>query len=83
MNIVSGKVGDDIVITQVAVWIGTEAKEHERQWPEGFRNTISKKVKIIADGKKFVSVGTEVYDTIVIYSRVVGMQAHSRELNLK
>ena len=31
-----------------------------------------------------VSVGTEkVYDTTVIYSRVVGMEARSRELGLK
>ena len=59
-------------------------KEHERQWPEGSRNTISKRVKTIADGEKFISVGTEkVYDTTVIYSRVVGMQARSRELYLK
>ena len=59
-------------------------KEHERQWPEGLRNTISKKVKTIADGEKIVSMGTDkVYDTTVIYSRVVGMQARSRELDLK
>ena len=76
---------DDAVNAQDAVSIGSEAlKEHERQWPEGFRNTISRKVKTIADGKKFVSVGTEkVYDTTVIYSRVIGIQASSRELDLK
>ena len=85
VNIVSGKVADDAVNAQDAVSIGTEAmKEHEKQWPDGFRNTISKKVKTIADGKKFVSVGTEkVYDTTVIYSRVIGIQASSRELDLK
>ena len=85
VNIVSGKVADDAVNAQDAVSIGTEAmKEHERQWPDGFRNTISKKGKTIADGKKFVSVGTEkVYDTTVIYSRVIGIQASSRELDLK
>ena len=34
--------------------------------------------------KKFVSVGTEKeYDTTVIYSRVIGIQASSRELDLK
>ena len=87
VNIVSGKVADDAVNVQDAVSIGTEALkeyEYERQWPEGFRNTISNKVKTIADGKKFVSVGTEkVYDTTVIYSRVTGIQASSRELDLK
>ena len=72
---VGGKVADDAVNAQHAVWIGTEAmKEHERQWPDGFRNTISKKVKTIADGKKIVSVGTEkMYNTTVTYTRVVGM----------
>jgi len=82
VTIVSGKVADDAVNAQDAVSIGTDAmKEHERQWPDGFRNTISKKVKTIADGKKFVSVGTgKVYDTTVIYSRVIGIQASSREL---
>lgn len=82
VNIGSGKVADDAVNAQDAVSIVTEAlKEHERQWPEGFRNTIS---KTIADGRKFVSVGTEkVYDTTVIYSRVIGIQASSRELDLK
>lgn len=65
VNIVSSKVVDDVVNAQDALSIGTEAmKEHERQWSECFRNTISKKVKTFADGKKFVSVGTEkVYDT--------------------
>ena len=60
-NIVSSKVADDAVLNvQDAVSIGTEAmKEHGRQWPEGFRNTISKKVKTIADGKNILSVGTE------------------------
>ena len=49
-----------------------------------FRNAILKKVKTVAGGKKFVSVGTEkVYDTTVIYSRVIGIQASSRELDLK
>ena len=69
VNIVSGKVADDTVNAQDAVLIGTEAvKVHERQWPEVFKNTILKKVKTIADGKKFVNVGTEkVYDSTVIY----------------
>ena len=85
VNIVSGNVADDAVNAQDTVSIGTEAlKEHERQWPEGFRNTISKKVKTVADGKKFVCVGTEkVHDMTVIYSRVIGIQASLTELDLK
>ena len=85
VSIVSGKIADDAVNAHDAVSIGTEAlKEQERQWPEGFRNTISRKVKTIADGKKFVSVETEkVYGTTVIYNRVIAIQASSRELDLR
>ena len=69
VNIVSGKVADDTVNAQGTVLIGIEfVKVHERQWPEVSKNTILKKVKTIADGKKFVNVGTEkVYDSTVIY----------------
>ena len=80
VSIVSGKIADDAVNAQDAVSIGTEAlEEQERQWPEGFRNTISRKVNTIADGKKFVSVETEkMYDTTVIYNRVIALQASSK-----
>ena len=58
LSIVSSKVVDDAVNAQDKVSIGTEAlQEHERQWPEVFRNTISKKVKTIADGKKVCQCG--------------------------
>ena len=77
VNIVSGQVADDTVNVQDAVVIGTkQMQEFEEGWLEGFRSTISKKVKTVSDSKKHIKVGSQkVYDTSVIYSRVIGIQA--------
>ena len=86
VNIASGKVAESSVNVHEAVAIGKEMmKEFEKQWPEGFRNTISKKVITVSDSsKKHIKVGSQkVYDTTVIYSRVIGLQASSREIDLK
>ena len=59
-------------------------QEFEKGWPEGFRSTISKNVKTVSDSKKHVKVGSQkVYDTSVIYSRVIGIQASSRDIDIK
>ena len=59
-------------------------QEFEKGWPEGFRSTISKKVKTVSDSKKHIKVGSQkVYDTSVIYSRVIGIQASSRDIDIK
>ena len=67
VNIVSGQVADNTVNVQDAASIGTASmKEFEKSWPEGFQNTISKKVKTISDSQKHVKVGKEkVYDCTV------------------
>ena len=85
MNIVSGQVADHKVNVQDAVAIGTkQMQEFEKSWPEGFGSTISKKVKTVADSKKHIKVGSKkVYDNSVIYSRVIGIQASSREIDIK
>ena len=81
VNIVSGQVADDSKF-QDAVVIGTkQMQEFEKGWPEGFRSTIAKKVKTVSDSKKHIKVGSQrVYDTSVIYSRVIGIQASSRDI---
>ena len=85
VNIVSGQVADNTVNVQDAVVIGTkQMQEFEKGWPEGFRSTISKKVKNVSDNKKHIKVGSQkVYDTSVIYSRVIGIQASSRDIDIK
>ena len=85
VNIVSGQVADSTVNVQEAVSIGKGMmKDFEKKWPEGFQNTISKRVIKVSDSKKHIKVGCQkVYDTTVIYSRVIGLQASSREIDLK
>ena len=85
VNIVSCQVADDTVNVHDAVAIGTkQMQEFEKGWPEGFRSTISKKVKTVSDSKKHIKVGSQkVYDTSVIYSRVIGIRASSRDIDIK
>ena len=59
-------------------------QEFEKGWPEGFWSTISKKVKTVPDSKKHIKVGSQkVYDTSVIYSRVISIQASSMDIDIK
>ena len=85
VNIVSGQVADDTVNVQDAVAIGTrQMQEFEKGWPERFQSTISKKVKTVSDSKKHIKAGSQkIYDTSVIYSRVIGIQASSRDIDMK
>ena len=85
VNIVSGQIADGTVNVQDAVAIGSkQMQEFEKSWPEGFRSTISKKVMTVSDSKKHIKVGSKkVYDTSVIYSRVIGIQASSRDIDIK
>lgn len=85
VNIVSGQVADNTVNVHDALSIGTTSmKEFEKSWPEGFQNAISKKVKTISGSQKHVKVGKEkVYDCTIIYSRVIGIQASTRNIDIK
>jgi len=84
VNIVGGQVADGTVNVQDAVAIGTkQMQEFEKGGPEGFQSTISKKVKIILDRKKHIKVASQtLYDTAVIYRRVIGIQASSRDIDI-
>ena len=81
MNIVSDQVADDRVNVQDAVAIGTnQMQDLEKGWP-GFQSTIS---KTVSDRGKHIKVGSQkVYDTSLIYSRVIGIQAGSRDIDIK
>jgi hypothetical protein len=82
---VSGQIANDAVNVHNAVDIGTkQMKEHETGWPNKFNDTISKRVTTIADGKKHTKIGTKkIFDTSVIYSRVIGIQASSRDIAIE
>ena len=48
--------------------------DFENSWPEGFNEKISRMVKTQADAGKFLKVGdVKVFDTELIYSRVIGL----------
>jgi len=76
---------DNSVNVHEAARIGTKKmQEFEKGWPKGFRNTIPKCIKPIADNKKHITIGSQkVDDTSVIYNRVIGIQASSRDIDIK
>ncbi|KAJ8018705.1 hypothetical protein HOLleu_43161 [Holothuria leucospilota] len=84
VNVVTGQLAPPSVNVDKAVDIGTrQFKEFESKLPEGFYDTISMKVETMAVMKKSIDVGdTKVYDTNLIYSRVIGLQGSSREVSL-
>ena len=55
---------------------------YESTWPEEFHDTLPKKVRTLAIPKKHIQVGSaKVYDTNLIYSRIIGLQASGRDMN--
>ena len=58
-------------------------KHYESTWPCGFHDTLPKKVRTMAITKKHIQVGSaKVYDTNLIYSRIIGLIASGRDMNL-
>ena len=83
---VSGKRANDPTVNiHEAVAVGTDmVKLYESTWSGGFHDTLPKKVRTTAITKKHIQVGSaKVYDTNLIYSRIIGLQASGREMNLK
>ena len=86
VQIVSGRITTHTIVNvHEAVAIGTETMKHyESTWPGGFRDTLPKKVSTMAITTKHIQVGSaKVYDTNLIYSRIIGLQASGRNMNLK
>ena len=84
VNIVNGQIAAESVNIDNAIELGTQAmKQYESKWPEGFNENISKVVDFMTDSKKRVKVGdTKVFDTNLIYSMVIGLQASSRDVDI-
>ena len=85
VNIVNGRMGPATVNVQDSVEVGREQmSEFERTWPEHFHDTVSKRITTMAVTKKSIKVDeNNLFDTNLIYSRVVGLQASSREVDIK
>ena len=84
VNIATGQLAGDTVNVDRSIERGTEAmKQFESKWPTGFDEKISKVVETQAAGKKHLKVGnTKVFDTNLIYTRVIGLQASSRDIDI-
>ena len=86
VQIVNGRIATDPTVNvHEAIAIGTEMIKHsyESTWPGGFHDTLPKKVRTMAITRKRIQVGSaKVYDTNLIYSRIIGLQASGRDMNL-
>ena len=85
VNIAIGKIAQDSVNVDNAVELGMkQMKEFESGWPTNFNDKISRVVKTQAELRHYIKVGDmKVFDTELIYTRVIGIQASSREIDIK
>ena len=81
VNIISGRVAPDIVNEDNAADIGTKQIEvAEKTWPVGFYGPISKNVIMLDVTRKHVKIGAaKIFNTTLLFSQVIGLQASSRE----
>ena len=81
INVASGQLAAESVNVDLAIELGSEAmNKFQSSLPQGFDKKISKTVVTRSEGKKHVKVGeTKVFDTSLIFSRVIGLQASSRD----
>ena len=85
VNVVSSQIGSTEVNVHNAVTIGTEQmKVFESRLPQGLYETITKRVVTMDHATKHVKVGAvKVFDTSLIYSRVIGLQAREQDIDIK
>ena len=78
VNIAIGKIAQDNVNEDKAVELGSkQMKVFENGWPKNFNDKLSRVVKYIKVGD------TKVFNTELIYTRVLGIQASSRKIYIK
>ena len=67
-----------------AIMVGKKQMEtFEQSWPDGFHDTIPRKVVTMSVGRKSMRVGdAKVFDTKTMYARAMALQARSRSLNI-
>ena len=59
-------------------------KEFENGWPKNFNDKLSRVVKTQVESGKYIKVGyTKVFNTELIYARVIEFQASSQEIDIK
>ena len=84
INVVNRMIGPSSVNVDETIDIGTrQMEEFESKLPDGFYDSIPMNVETMAVTKKSVKVAdSKVYNTELIYSRVMGLQASSRDINI-
>ena len=84
VNIANGLVSPTNVNVDQSVNIGhMQMNEFDSGWPDSFHGCLKKCIVMMPDNKKYIKIdGTPVYDTELIYTRVIGLQ-QSRNLNIK
>ena len=85
VNIVTVRVqSTSTVNVHKSIEIGSkQSKEFEEPLPQGFYHKIERRITSMADMKKSINIGTQkVYDTNLIYSRVICLQASNRNIDI-
>ncbi len=85
VNIVTGRVQSSATVNvHKSVEIGSkQSREFTEDLPEGFHHKIERRITSMADTKKSVNIGTQkVFDTNLIYSHVICLQASNRDVYL-
>lgn len=84
VNIANGLVSPSNVNVDNSLKIGQQQmNEFESGWPASFHGTLKKHIITMPANKKSIKIDdTPVYDTELIYTRVIGLQ-QSRNLNIK
>ena len=84
VNIVTGCISPDSVNVDNSLAIGLQQmKDYEQGWPQSFHKPLTKKVVLMSVSRKHIKVNDiPVFDTSLIYSRVLGLQK-ARDINLK
>ena len=85
VNIAIGQIVQDNVNVDIAVELGSkQIKEFENGWPINFNDKLSRVVKTHVEIGKYIKVSdTKVFNTELIYTRVIGIQASPREIDIK
>ena len=85
VNVVTGILATSQVNVHEAIAIGEKQQEEFKEaLPAGFWEEIKKKVKTMAVMKKGIPMGPKIlYDTELIFTRVIGLQASGREADFK
>ena len=79
VNVANGILGASLVNVDQVVSIGrSQLLYFEKELPTGFWKSIEGKVKTMAAAKKGIAIGPKIlFDTELIFSRVIGLQASS------